>query len=278
MKEKSKYRHRFIASKFKFKHNILINQHEMGVILKQYSDFQRPILKAKVQNYRDAIKLNQWNTESGIEIKFDRDGNLIDGQHRMYAFLAEDRPFLTDVKYGLPPEAILNQDIGKSRDPHVNPVLFDCRQEGKKPEKSDLRKKKYCFSIARLMLAYESGVKWISPSSNALENKWIADKEYIEFAGTPGCFTWMKRPGPRAAIAEYAKKDKVKAKEFLNKYLFGGSEDSECPISKLKIKIEKKSKGGDTTKEDMAYTIHAINCFHNGLRPKKLRQQRDLEF
>ena len=48
----------------------------------------RNIRQRKVMDICNAIKRGQWDSENGESIKFDKKGNLVDGQHRLLAVIA----------------------------------------------------------------------------------------------------------------------------------------------------------------------------------------------
>ncbi|MFF2352809.1 hypothetical protein ACFVVL_23835 [Kitasatospora sp. NPDC058115] len=74
----------------------------------------RPISSSKVRQWRTAIDEGRWKlTHQGIA--FDPDGNLIDGQHRLMAIAAGDRPVWLPVFYGVPAECFAVLDINYHR-------------------------------------------------------------------------------------------------------------------------------------------------------------------
>lgn len=74
----------------------------------------RPLSDALVITYAVDMLDGRWQY-NGDAIRFDTDGNLIDGQHRLKACLEAGVTFETDVIFGLAPEAIRTIDIGKAR-------------------------------------------------------------------------------------------------------------------------------------------------------------------
>ena len=67
-----------------------------------------------IGRFTGAIQRGEW-TLNGESIKFDTDGHLIDGQHRLRAVLAAGQPITTIVVRGLPSDARETVDIGHSR-------------------------------------------------------------------------------------------------------------------------------------------------------------------
>ena len=263
--------HRFIHSERKYCLNEFFTPIEARFVLDHWGRFNRPLNRGKVKQYASDLMTGRWHSEDGNLIKFARTGELLDGRHRLTACAETGVQFTTDVVVGLRPEALLTQDIGKSRPPYINPTLFEAMKTGKVPEKVYFSHRRFAQSIARLMLANENGKGWISPSELELEDKIMKDAEVISLASMGGSLRWMRRPGPRAAIALYAKRDKVKAIQFRDKLFGDGSGfTSGDPILLLRNKLSNISTGGNTTQEDLRYTIDAIHCFHAGLTKKRL--------
>lgn len=66
----------------------------------------------KIGLFKQSMLDNQWDL-NGESIKFDKDGNLVDGQNRLTACVEAGVPFKSNVVYGI--ESALNVDRGKSR-------------------------------------------------------------------------------------------------------------------------------------------------------------------
>jgi hypothetical protein len=74
----------------------------------------RPEKKGGTAAYSRDVENEKW-VVTGDTIKFDWFGNLIDGQHRLKAVLAADRPLTTYVIWGVDPIAQKRTDSGLSR-------------------------------------------------------------------------------------------------------------------------------------------------------------------
>jgi putative intracellular protease/amidase len=75
----------------------------------------RGVQQQRVHKYARRMMTDKWST-TGETIKFDPDGNLLDGQHRIWAFLEtqfEEMEFL--VMRGVPRESQVHMDTGSSR-------------------------------------------------------------------------------------------------------------------------------------------------------------------
>lgn len=74
----------------------------------------RPLSQARVEYYADMMRRGQWEL-NGDTIRFDEDGNLIDGQHRLAACILCNTSFVSYVVTDLPKSAFDTIDQGKSR-------------------------------------------------------------------------------------------------------------------------------------------------------------------
>ncbi len=74
----------------------------------------RNLSKATVVKYANDMANGAWEL-TGDPIRFDIDGNLIDGQHRLHACILADTPFETSVIYGLDPHIQDVIDGGRAR-------------------------------------------------------------------------------------------------------------------------------------------------------------------
>lgn len=69
---------------------------------------------AKIQQYAHDMRTGNWEV-NGETVKFDRDGNLVDGQHRLAAVVESGVTVRMAVARGLAPESLKTIDTGISR-------------------------------------------------------------------------------------------------------------------------------------------------------------------
>lgn len=74
----------------------------------------RAIKQLKIDQYARDMADGAWNPDAS-DIKFDKDGKLLDGQNRLLACIQADVPFPTFVRTGLDPEAFNFIDTGAVR-------------------------------------------------------------------------------------------------------------------------------------------------------------------
>jgi hypothetical protein len=80
----------------------------------QYNSINRPLRADTVQKYADIIQGGEWRL-NGDSIKFDKTGQLIDGQHRLCAIVVANIPVPTMVVFGCETSAITTLDRPKKR-------------------------------------------------------------------------------------------------------------------------------------------------------------------
>lgn len=74
----------------------------------------RPLSNARVQEYAAEMLRGNWRlTHQGVA--FDADGNLVDGQHRLWAIIESGCPVEMFVAFGLSKDCVIEIDGGRSR-------------------------------------------------------------------------------------------------------------------------------------------------------------------
>lgn len=74
----------------------------------------RSLTDSTVEAYARDINAGRW-IYNGDAVKFDVDGILTNGQHRLAACVLSGRNLVTDVLTGMPTDSVLREDTGKSR-------------------------------------------------------------------------------------------------------------------------------------------------------------------
>ena len=86
-----------------------------GQLIEDYNDENRPKKPAKIRRYMDDMAAGKWGL-TGDTIKFSDKGRLRDGQNRLYACIASEKPFLTHIVFGIDDKLFDVMDRGKNRD------------------------------------------------------------------------------------------------------------------------------------------------------------------
>lgn len=77
----------------------------------------RPVRESKVKQYSRDMLNGRWNEGDGSTIKFNEDGELIDGQHRLTAVLKSGVVLKWEVRRGISKKAQRTMDTGAPRTP-----------------------------------------------------------------------------------------------------------------------------------------------------------------
>lgn len=75
----------------------------------------RTLSEPHVQKFVNLLKEDHWESDNGATIKFNKAGNLIDGQHRLQAIIISGIAADIDVATGLSEKAQATIDVGRSR-------------------------------------------------------------------------------------------------------------------------------------------------------------------
>lgn len=89
---------------------------EMAESFLERNGSNRPVREATLREYTHAMREGRWKL-NGESLKFDRGGNVLDGQHRLLACIKSGRPFFTFVVTNLDHESFDTIDIGHKRSP-----------------------------------------------------------------------------------------------------------------------------------------------------------------
>lgn len=270
--------HRFISDNEKFSLGEILTVDEMNNIMKYYHPVNRPLNKGQMDKIVRDIEDNRWEDSTGNQIRFDKYGHLIDGQHRITAHIYCNVPFKTNVLYGLPTESIKFIDKNVPRNASINPVLVDCLLNGIIPSKETFRNKRNQLATAKWWLqCYE---KHKRPSDTEMQSFYEKNQVAIEFAlALKDDPSSCKRPGYLSAIAIYFTKDPIKAKSFRDVVGGDGANiPAGSPILAIRNYLIKTSHGGNQTREDHFKTVCAIHAFHFGTQISILKEKKEWDF
>tara|TARA_Y100000310_G_scaffold116175_1_gene114853 strand:- start:353 stop:1258 length:906 start_codon:yes stop_codon:yes gene_type:complete len=87
---------------------------DLAEIMLERNPHNRPVTDSHVLNLQRQIAEGKW-LHTGEPIIFDVEGNLINGQHRLWACFNGEVSFITDVRFGRPSKAFAFVDIGRKR-------------------------------------------------------------------------------------------------------------------------------------------------------------------
>lgn len=130
----------------------------------------RKIIKATVDRYANDMIKGKWQI-TGEAIKFDRDGKLIDGQHRLSAVVASHKTVKMAVVNGLDPEVLSVIDTGRTRTGGDALTIAGLAENANN-----------IAALARKIIAFTAGINDImSARKIRVKGETITNREIIEF-------------------------------------------------------------------------------------------------
>lgn len=93
---------------------VLITPAIAQFLLTNHNGRNRPVKQTRVDQYAMELKLEKWKY-NGERILFDKDGQLLSGQHRLLAILKSGVSMLVDLKFGIDPDVRDTIDAGAPR-------------------------------------------------------------------------------------------------------------------------------------------------------------------
>lgn len=237
-----------------------------------------------VNKIKRDIKKGKWLFD-GSPIRFDLEGNVLDGQHRLQAIINAGEPVESMVVRNLPKNAINTIDTGKSRTTsdilhfggHINTSVLSsaCRLSiGYRESSGDL--KKWVNSKARDRL---STSEVLSEANN--NPKLVAAVQNI--IGRPACLKMMGGGIASLAFMLFHKIDKYHTEVFFHSFDKGVGLELGSPILALRNTLlfrtygEYKKSGNSSILLKTAITFKAWNLYRKGKNVERLSYAPDKE-
>lgn len=275
--------HPYIATKPSVLLDEILSVDFMQWILAEKNPCNRPVIKGRVNQYKESILNKEWDEETGNSVRFDINGNLLDGQHRISAFVEALTPMKTIVIFGIPPKSMKHIDENVPRNAATRALLA----QGIVPTKDSVKYLAAKMAIAKSWILTQHN---LCPANSSTQSKktsfdkiqeLIAQKEqFINPALSIGENADVRRVGYRTAVAQYFEKDAAKAEEFHKAVSGDGANlSSGSPILCLRNYLRKvKGGGSQIIKQDYESTVSAIHKFHNGQTLNKISQKDTWDF
>lgn len=92
----------------------MVTPQEATHLLEARNNINRPLVKGQSEELAELIRLDKFRF-NGDSVRFDWDGNLLDGQHRLWAIVLAGKPCKLLLVFGLDPEVFDTIDIGRRR-------------------------------------------------------------------------------------------------------------------------------------------------------------------
>jgi len=227
----------------------------------------RSVTQSRVASYARAMLAGRWGV-TGQNIIFDKDGDLLDGQHRLWAIIEADIPVRMGVTVGIDKEQFINLDVGKPRgggDALIVAGFTNCHQ---------------LAGAARLVYQWEQ--EWFGANRRIL----ISNEDVLDIAtrhpGLSESVLFVKRnpdsgmPPSEATAMHYicGIKSPEKSAEFFSRLSSGAGLEAGSPILLLKSRLI-KAQASHAYRLDkrfrLALAVKAWNAFKQDQSLKILR-------
>lgn len=227
----------------------------------------RGIRPQVVDAYARDMAAGRWHI-TGDPIRFDEDGNLIDGQHRLHAVIKSGVPITSCVVRGIRREAFFVIDSGIRR------TMGD---------EFTFAGEKNAIALAAAihqLMRYERNIMDKGTSLKATRAEYMEELERHPEIRDSIHFGQMTKNILRHSIGTalhylFSRKDKVLADEFFIKLAQGTNLEDDDPIYMLRERLMRENiKGGKTRmvpREVIALVIKAWNAKRKNERPRSLR-------
>ena len=245
---------------------------EMAHKLLQQNTRNRKVSKSNYSQVLEAMSAGEWEL-NGEAIKVARDGQILDGQHRLMVSAENEIPFQTLVVYGLPAETQDTMDTGKSR------TAADVLSIEGYPSANNL---------ASITIAIIRSERWtlksaVSPSNsfNAITPKQVLARVQAEpsLCDLVRYATSVRKCGLSAKLVgvlfyHFSKIDQDDAEFFFNALRDGDGLERGNPIHTLReqlLSLKHNVRGTANTVYLAAITIKAWNKFRLGGECRQLK-------
>ena len=229
----------------------------------------RPLRRALVGRYAEVIRRGQWEL-NGESIKFDEDGVLLDGQHRLAAIVEANKPIKSYVVRDLPRKVFDTLDNGVKR---TGADVFSLR--GEKNEST-------LASAIRLLLVYkEHGGFQRNQKTAFITTRDLVEgvdkhpklRESVDFIRSLRDLHRILAPSPASFLHYiFAEIDRGEADNFFSSLASGASLAEGSPVLNLRNKlIDMIRHTGQGRVETIAICIKAWNAHTATKKFRKLR-------
>ena len=281
MSPKKKPDSRLIVTKRPSSAKLMVIQPVVAAHWLEKNKHNRTIVKAHRERLKNIVVSDEYDV-TGDTIKFDWDGNLLDGQHRLMACVETGIAIETWVIFGLDPKVFAKIDQGAVRtNAHVVGIAVD-GHDGFKDTRTTAAAIKGIFGIQN---AIQSGtlpknVQWhLNERLEASVVRAFAREheallvEAVTSVRGPEARSVMRPPGAFAAVYfVLAQKNHSRAREFFTSLGSGANLGSTSPILKLRLLLVNSI--GDKSRTGPWKTAITIRAWNAWLKKKQVRQLR----
>ncbi|MBR4552878.1 MAG: hypothetical protein IKO20_04060 [Bacteroidaceae bacterium] len=164
--------------------------------------FNRPLIKRAVKIYADTIRKGQWLlTSQGIS--FNKNGELIDGQHRLSAIIEADMPVEMLVFRGVSNAAFQVLDTGKNR--NAGQILAMAGVKSAQGMASVLR---WTYNYDNHIALFDAGRNYKTLTNKDILQRYLANPVYYDLLNSKSNAFYGAAKGifPKSAIAIFLHK------------------------------------------------------------------------
>lgn len=255
----------------------LINK-ERALELLNTMPTNRNVKKANLNKLISVLQNNEWDAENGEVIKINKEGQLIDGQHRLMAVVKTNKAVNMAIMYGCGSNAMKTIDTGATRS--INDVLKlnNVKSYVKVPF---VIQSESVINKGKTIRYTNQETKYKTPLSVLdvyLSNKMIIDETTTQ---ATRFYANLKLLSPSQVVAYYnifKKIDEESANEFFEQLSSFNITNTQIMLLKQKLIADKTTtlrKLSSTEKEAML--IKTWNAFMQGSEKKILRWQPSTE-
>lgn len=268
--------HPFISDTMKWEWAIITPEMAKYILMNKRAR-NRPINESNVKRLAHDMEANRFEKETGNVLKFNKDGDNIEGQHRLLGAVVSKKPLETLVVYGLPHTAILYTDANAPRNLAVRQLLF----EGKELCTASVHRRGKELSIAKMWLKMERKGNGFSPDE--LEDFRVAKESAIAKVLHEYPNEAIRRNGFYTAMGMYFDKDSSNAQVFMDMV---GGDGANIPeghaalrMRNYLVEAQKDGKtGGNKMVYDYQVAVSMIHAHREGRSVKKISTQKEWEF
>lgn len=242
---------------------------EMAKELLKGNTTNRPIMIRKLNKYVDDILIGKWKEDTGETIKVSKNNRLIDGQHRLNAVIAANKPIYLHIQYNTPENVFDVIDTGKPRS--ASDVFFytGIKNSNKIP------------SMISTFNLLEAGITKASAdnrqSNSQLLEQYYQDDVFWQHVSRKvdvwyNQFSKILQPALIGAFyAHLYQIDEHKAESFMNQLCSGIIEFKPINLLRNRLILEKTSHQKIVFSYKVALIIKTWNYFYNGIEAKVLK-------
>lgn len=239
----------------------------------------RAYSNSAVKKYTTAMEAGEW-VYDGSPLTFDRNGALINGQHRLMALFKSGKTLLFKIEIGYNPEVFLTMDIGKVRSGSDILTISGVKNSGIASSTAN-----FVFNFSRNVVGSDSNQfrnnGLLNLSHTQLVRFYNSNKsigESIDF-----CLDVKKKMGRnfKSIVPFYfltgfhflfSQKNKEEADTFIFKFITGENLTMDSPIYVLRKRLEIAKMGeGINHANKVRLFVQSWNHFRNGKSVKVLK-------